>query len=148
MTTTAEAPGTKTRPDPPLRMRRMIIPIFVGVTGFVLGGFLGDILFGILWGVVAAAGLLIAFRLGTIDLSNAEAVMMSGAIIASTILSTRVMPEAPQDVDVLLALGYALAWLPAGAAAGVFAHSRGVRPSTALGIASTWIAGAAIAIPA
>jgi phosphonate transport system permease protein len=126
----------------------MIIPTIVGVSGFVLGGFLGGALFGLLWGIVAAAGLLIAFRMGTIDFTNAEAVMMSGAIIGSTVLSTRVMPDAPQEVDVLLALGYALAWLPTGAAAAVFAHRRGIRPSTALSIASTWVAGAAIALPA
>jgi phosphonate transport system permease protein len=126
----------------------MIIPLVVGVTGFAIGGLLGEFLYGVLWGLVASAGLLVAFRLGTIDFTNAEAGMLTAAIVVSTVLSTRVMPSAPQDVDVLLALGYALAWLPTGVAAGLFAHRRGIRPSTAVSVAAIWMAGAAVAIPA
>jgi phosphonate transport system permease protein len=148
VTTTEETPRAAVRPDPPLRIRRMIIPLLVGITAMVVGGFTGEMLYGVVWGIVAAAGLLLAFRLGTIEISRSEAMWLSGAIVLSTFLSTRVMPDTPGEVDVLLALGYALAWLPAGGAAGLFAFRRGVRPSTSLSIVATWMGGAALAIPA
>lgn len=136
------------RPDPPLRVRRMILPLIAGVLGMVVGGFTGTIAAGLLWGIIAAASIIGALRLGKIPFTTADAAMLSGAIIASTFLSTRVMPDTLEDVDVLVSLLYGLSWLPTAIAAAVFAHRQGVRPSGAFNIAALWLFGATLAIPA
>lgn len=136
------------RPDPPLRMRRMILPLVLAVTALVIGGFFADLAGGVVWGVIAAAGLLAAMRWGRIAFSPAEAGLITVGMVASTVLSTRVMPSNPAQVDVLLAIGYAAAWMPAAVATAVFARRRGVQPTGSVNIALLWMVGAAVAIPA
>ena len=146
--TTAEAPTQQARPERPRQLRTMVIPLVVASTAFIVGGALATTAAGVLWGVIGAAGVLAALRLGRIPFTPIEAAVLAIGLIASTVLSVRVMPDAPESVDVLLTVGFALAWLPAAAAAVFFALRRGVQPSTALGMGTAWIVGAGLALSA
>ena len=146
MTEGAEA--VTPRPEPPLRVRRMILPVLLAVAFMVLGGFTADQAFGISWGLIAAFGLLLAMRWGKIAFTPVEAGLITVGLVSSTFLATRVMPAAPEQVDVLLTVRFAAAWLPAAAATSIFAFRRGVAPSGAFNLAMVWLAGAAVAIPA
>jgi phosphonate transport system permease protein len=120
----------------------------VGVIGFVGGAALGSIGRGTLWGVVAAAALLVSLRMARFELTRNSAAVLGAAVIVSTVLSVGAMPELPERVDVLITLQFALAWLPTGLAAAWFVRTRGRSPSTAFNVAAAWVAGAAIALPA
>jgi phosphonate transport system permease protein len=126
----------------------MILPVILAVVALVIGGFTANLAAGTLWGLIAAGGLLLAMRWGKIEFSPIEAGMLTAGLVASTFLSTRVMPSNPEQVDVLLTLRYAAAWIPAAVASGAFARRRGVSLSGAFNIAGLWLAGAALAIPA
>ncbi|MEE9299136.1 MAG: phosphonate ABC transporter, permease protein PhnE [Acidimicrobiia bacterium] len=126
----------------------MVLPLGVATTALVIGGALGTKASGVIWGVIAAAGLLGALRLGRIEFTPIDYAILSGGMISSTVLAVRVMPEAPESVDVILSLGYTLAWLPAAASAAVFAFRRGSTPSQSVNVALAWVAGAAIALSA
>ena len=141
-----EAPARE-RPQPPLRVRKLFFPLIVAVTGLVVGGALGTIAYGVVWGGVAAAGVLAALRIARIPLNRADATILSAGLVASTILSTVVMPDAPRRVDVLLVVAFAAAWIPAGVAAAIFASRKGVTPSSAVNVALSWVGAAAIALP-
>ncbi|MEX1209059.1 MAG: phosphonate ABC transporter, permease protein PhnE [Acidimicrobiia bacterium] len=144
---TVEAPP-QVRPDPPLRVRTMFLPLLVATVGFVGGGFLGIYLSGVLWGVVASGALLLALRIGKIASTPITGGVLAVGVIASTVLSTFVMPDTPQSVDVALCVRFTLAWLPAGLAAGWFVRNMGRGASAAFNVAIGWLAGAALALPA
>lgn len=125
----------------------MVLPLLAGLVIFTLAGLTGQIAAGLLWGVIGSAGILTAFRLGKIEFSILEGAMIVLGIVVSTFLSTRVMPNTPEAADVLMSVRYALAWLPAAAAAGIFAFRRAIRPSGAFNVAVMWAGSAAIALP-
>lgn len=145
---TAPEVTTVQRPEPPLRVRRMIIPLILGVAGMVVGGLTGTVAAGLLWGAISAGAVLLSLRLGKITFSPVEAAAITGALLVSTFLSTRVMSGPLDQVDVVTSLFYALAWLPAGGAAAAFALRRGVKPSEAFNIGAIWVGGAMLALPA
>jgi phosphonate transport system permease protein len=126
----------------------MFLPLLVATIALVAGGFLGTYLWGAIWGVVAAGGLLLAFRIGGIAFTPLSGGVLSAGVFASAVLSTLVLPDTPQTVDVMMCLRFTGAWLPAAAAAAWFARHKGSSPSTAVNVALSWLAGAAVAMPA
>lgn len=126
----------------------MVLPLGIATAAFVIGGALGTKASGVIWGLIASAGLLAALRLGKIAFTRLDSAILSGGMISSTVLAVRVMPEAPESVDVILSLGYTLAWLPAAAGAALFAFRRGSTSSQSINIALAWVAAAAIALSA
>ena len=143
----AETP-VQQRPTPPLRIRTLVIPLVVAVTGMIVGGALGTIAFGTVWGAVAAGATLAALRLAHIPFARFEGTFLAAGIASSAILSTVVMPDAPQRIDVLLVLGFAAAWAPAAVAAAAFAWRKGAVRSKAVNVGFAWLGAAGMALPA
>ena len=137
----------QTRPSPPIRVRTLFLPLLVATTGLIAGGALGTIAYGLLWGAIAAAGILLALRIARIRLDRTETLAISVGLLASTVLSTRTLPGAPQSVDVLLVVRFTLAWLPTALASGFVARRRGASPSAAFNVGVAWLGGAAISLP-
>ena len=136
------------RPMPPRKTRSIIVPLAIAVSGMVAGGLTGTLAFGLVWGVVASGGLIVAARLGKIELSRTDSAMLTAAVLTSTFLNTRLVPDTPDRIDVLLCLGLAAAWLPAAVATSVLALRRSVAATTVLNGAILWLGGALIALPA
>jgi phosphonate transport system permease protein len=137
------------RPTAPIRVRTLFLPLIVATTAMVAGGVLGTIQpTGLWWGVVASAGILLALRMARIDLNRFESGILSVGITASTVLSTIVMPGAPESLDVLLTIGFASAWTPAAVAAGYVALRKGASPSSSANVAIAWLGAGAIALAA
>ena len=136
------------RPKPPRKTRSMIVPLTIAITAMVVGGFTGTLVFGLVWGAIASVGFISAARLGRIEMSRAESAMLTAAVLASTFLTTRVVPDTPNRIDVLICLGLAAAWLPAAFATGVLALRRSVPATTVLNGAILWLGGALLALPA
>lgn len=136
------------RPERPIRVRTMVLPLVIGVSALVLGAFTADLLAGALWGAIGAAGVVLALRLGRVSLTSIDMAVLAVGFVASTVLATRVLPETPDRIDVLLSIQYALAWLPAAIAAAAVAFRCGVAPSGAVNTALVWLAGALFAVPA
>ena len=136
------------RPTPPRKTRSMIVPLTIAVTAMVAGGFAGTLAFGLVWGAIASAGLIVAARVGRSDLSPAESAVLTGAVMASTFLTTRIVPNTPDRIDVLLCLGLAAAWLPAALGTAALALRRSVAATTVVNGAILWLGGALLALPA
>ncbi|HSM02188.1 MAG TPA: phosphonate ABC transporter, permease protein PhnE [Acidimicrobiia bacterium] len=136
------------RPAPPPRLRALLIPLAVATIGLIAAGALGTIAFGLIWGALGAAALLMALRLARVDVTRPDGTILSVGIIASAVLSTVVMPDAPQAIDVLLVIGFASAWAPAALAMAVFAKRKGADPSRAVNVGLACIGAAGIALPA
>ncbi len=135
------------RPVEPVRAISMAIPLVVAIVFAVVGGAVAHIASGALWGVAFAAGLFVALRLGRIETSLTQKTILAVGLIASTVLAVRVLPSAPETVDVLICLKFAAAWAPAAIASAVVASPNGARPTSAINVAVLWLAGAAFAIP-
>lgn len=145
---TTAGPETLTRPTPPLKTRSLVVPFLVAATALVAGGFTGHIASGVLWGAIATAGLVAATRIARITLAPTELAALAAGLVASTVLATRVVPDTPDRIDVLLCLGFAAAWIPAAAVTTALALRRGATSSGAVNAFVLWMAGAVVAIPA
>ena len=142
MTTTTE------RPAPPRRPFTLIVPVFVAALAALIGGALAGTAQGLIWGVIAGAGAILAFRLAHIELGAVEQAAIGIGVAASAVLSTLVLPDLPEDVGPTLPLRFAAAWLPAAAAAGYLARRKGIKISAAVNLGIAWLGAGLIAIPA
>ncbi len=136
------------RPLPPRKTRSLALPLLVALAAMVAGGFTATIASGMLWGMIAAAGFLVAIRMGRIEMSPRESGMIAAGLLASAVLTTVVVPDTPERIDVLLCLRLAGAWLPAAVASAIIARRRGASLSGVLNGATLWLAGALVALPA
>lgn len=125
----------------------MAIPLAIAIAAAVAGAATAVSLQGVLWGLIAGGGLVYALKLGRVRLSPAESALITLGVVASTVLSTLVLPEAPPTLDVLLCLRFGAAWVPAGLATAAVAFRRGVRPSSTFNTALMWVLGGAFAVP-
>ncbi len=138
---------TGVRPAPPRRTMTMVGPllVFLGFAG--VGGAAALTGYGILWGVLTAGGLLIALRLGKLNTTPLDSFLLLVGMVASAVIANRVMPSAPQSVDVLLSLKFGLAFTPMAIASAVVAHRGGARPSSVFNAGLMWLVGGAAAPP-
>lgn len=135
---------TKTaRPAPPRRPFTLIVPAFVAAIGFAVGGAFATWAQGVVWGVIAGAALLLAFRLADQEILFPEQVALFAATVASTVLSTVVISDVPESVSPMSTIGFAAAWLPLAGAATWLGFRRGIRPTKAVNMGVMWL-GAAI----
>jgi phosphonate transport system permease protein len=149
------------RPVPPRRTSSMALALSVATAMFLLGAatasvgddlpssaFIRLVPPGVLWGLLAAAGILAAMRMGRVEFNRVDAAVLTGGLVASTILAVTVMPDTPQTVDILLSLRFGAAWLPAGLAAGYAVSKHRARPTSAINAVLMWVVGGVFAIPA
>lgn len=126
----------------------MIIPLLVALIALVAGGFTGTFAAGILWGLIAAAGLIWAVHLAKARPDAIDMALITVGLVTSTMLSTRVVSETPERVDVILTVWFTLAWLPAALAAAALISRHGGRRAAAMNSALLWLFGAALALHA
>jgi phosphonate transport system permease protein len=136
------------RPIRPPRVRSMVLPLIVAVLGLVVGGFTAQIAAGLLWGLIGAGGFFLALRIARMEIAPVDIGSFTLGIVISTVLATRVLPDVPDRVDVLLSVQFAAAWIPAAIAAGWVVVRKGIRPSAGVNTGLLWLFGAGIAVPA
>lgn len=146
MTTAVEVPTA--RPIPPPRAAKLVPALALGVVLLSAGGWLALPTVGIGWGVLGAAGVIVAFRSTRQPLTRAQSVVMASAVLVSTVLTTILVDEVPDRVSVVLSVSMAASWAVTGAAATWVLWSRGSRPSTAVNAALGWIGAGAVALAA
>ena len=103
---------------------------------------------GIGWGLLGAAGVIVAFRATRQPLSTTQAVVLGAAILISTVLTSVIVDDVPDRVGVLLSLSIAGSWAISGAAAAWVLWARGIRPTTAINAAIGWVGAGTIALAA
>jgi phosphonate transport system permease protein len=145
VTQVAEA---RTRPVPPLRAYTLLPGLLTGLVLLVAGGMTALTASGIIWGVLAAGGVLLAFRVAKLELSNRETVVLGLAVLASCVVTAAIVSDVPEALGVLLALSVGGAWALTGIAAGWILRERGARPFAAINGALAWIGAGIIALPA
>ena len=145
MTQVAEKP---VRPVPPARASKLVPGLTVGILGLVVGAATSGVLSGLLWGLIGAAGVIAAFRFTRQPLTTPHAVVMGAAVTISSVLTTTLVPEVPERINVVLCLSLAGAWAVTGLASAWILHSRGRSLATALNILIGWAGAGAIALPA
>lgn len=126
----------------------MALPLLLAVITFVAGASLGDLVFGVLWGLIGATGLVVALRFGKQPIDRLDVITLGLGLVASTVLTVQLLPEAPTAIDVVTVLGFGAAWIPAAAAAMVYTIRHGLQPTAAFNVALTWLAAALLALPA
>ena len=146
MTQAVEVPTA--RPTPPPRAAKLIPGLILGVALLMAGGWLALPTFGVGWGILGAAGVVVAFRFTRQPLTTAQSVVMSAAVLISTVLTTVLVDEVPERVSVLLSVSIAASWAVTGGAATWVLWSRGRRPTTAINAALGWIGAGTIALAA
>jgi phosphonate transport system permease protein len=145
---TAAAVTTQARPERPRRASSMALSLVVAAAAMGVGAATAFWFAGVLWGVIAAAGVLGALHMGRVSVDPIDRVAIAGGLIASAILAVVVIPDAPPTVDVLACLRFAGAWAPAGLACAVVAYRRGASPTSTFNTALMWVVGGAFALPA
>jgi phosphonate transport system permease protein len=158
---TTEATARAVRPSPPRRTSSMALALAVATVAFLLGAatasigedlpssaFVRLLPPGVLWGVLAAVGILAAMRMGRVEFTRIDAAVLTAGLIASAVLAVRVLPDTPQTIDVVLSLRFGAAWLPAGLAAGYVVSKHRARPTSAINTVVMWVVGGVFAIPA
>lgn len=146
--TAAVANAATLRPPTPRRAWSMAIPLLLAVGIGVAGALTAQTAAGAVWGLIVAAGVLGGLRLGKVDLDNTERIVLAAAFIASGVLSYLALPSIPEDVDVLLALTFAGAWLPVAVASVFVLRRKATQSSTVTATAFAWILAGAFALPA
>ena len=144
---TAVAPATA-RPEPPARAVRLVPGLLLGVALLTIGGFTALTAAGAVWGVVGAAGVVLAFRFTRQPLATGHAALLGGATFVAAALTTLIVAEVPDRVGILLSLSLGGAWAIPGLAAAWVLYSRGIRPVTALNAALGWFGGGVVALAA
>ena len=142
MTTQAE------RPAPPRRPFTLIVPTLLASAAFFIGGGAAHEASGVAWGVLAAAGLLIAMWLARIEVTPLEQGIIAAGAVASAVIATVVLPDLPDSVSPALTLRFGAAWIPLAAGAGFVAWRKGLGPAVAVNVGIVWVVAGLVAIPA
>ncbi len=146
MTVLATEAGT--RPEAPRRTVTMLVPLLVAAAALILGAATANIAQGAFWGLIGAAGVFAALRLGGVEADLVDGLLLVAGLVSSTILAVTVLPSAPESIDVLTALQFAGAWAPAGLATAAVAARHGARPSSVTNVVLIWLFAGALALPA
>jgi phosphonate transport system permease protein len=126
----------------------LLVPLLVTLIAFWLGGVFGDLLWGAVWGVLAAAGTVGGLYLAKERPSPVDVSVLGIGIVASTILTHSVIPDLPEKMTANLSLLMAAAWIPAGIAAGTVIWRRDPSPAKAAAAGIGWAFGGLLALPA
>lgn len=136
------------RPEPPRRAWKTAPALLVATLIAVLGASTAEIGAGALWGVIAAIGVALGIRIAKLPTTNVDRLVLLAGLVSSTMLTVFVLPDAPEDVTVLLCVQFAGAWAPAGLASAVVLWRYGVQPTSAINTVFAWLLGGAFALPA
>lgn len=135
------------RPPEPRKAITMAVPLLLAAAIAIAGGALAPIGAGVLWGAAFAVAVLLALRLGKIETDPLQKGVLTLGLVLSAVLAVRVLPSAPETVDVVTCIRFAGAWMPAALASAFVARQKGAPPSSTFNVAVLWLVGAAFAIP-
>jgi len=136
------------RPAAPRRSVTLLPALAITLAGFTVGGILGDVFGGLLWGVIGGASAIGALIVAREKIDITDAGLLMGGAIASTVLTTFVLPDLPENLNANLSLLMAAAWIPMGAAAATVLWRKIPSPAKALTVALGWTGAGLLALPA
>lgn len=125
----------------------MLVPLLVAAAALILGAATANIAQGAIWGLIGAIGIYAALRMGQVEADLVDGLLLLVGLVSSTILAVAVLPAAPESMDVLTALRFAGAWVPAGVAGAAVAARHGSRPSSVTNVLLIWLFAGALALP-
>lgn len=144
---TLDTAPSQVRPAPPRRISSLAPALALAVAIMVAGAATAGLGYGSVWGLIGAAGVLAALHLAKVPVTGFDRLVLTVGMVTSTVLATRVLPGAPETVDVLICLQFAGAWLPIGIASALVAGRHQARPSSRANTAILWVVGGVFAIP-
>ena len=133
-----------TRPVPPRKVATLLIPFAIVLGGFIVGALTAPYLYGVPWGLVAGAGLVIGLRRAGPEVSPLLGLALVGATTAAAVLTAALIPDVSRPLTLSAAIGLGSVWLIPGVASGFLVARRG-GVSTGANIAVLW-AGAGVLI--
>ena len=145
MTQVAERP---VRPEPPARAITLVPGLLIGVALLTLGGLAALTANGVVWGLVGGAGVILTFRVTGQSLSTTQEAVLGAAVLASSIITTILVPDVPEYIGVVISLSMGGAWTISGLATAWVLRRRGIRMSTTVNAVLGWFAAGAVALPA
>ncbi len=134
------------RPTPPRRASGLLLPLAAIVIGTAVGGLTAGVAAGVLWGLLAAAALIIGLRLADTTLAAWEMALIAVGLTVSTTLTVALLPEALEILTPSLSIRMAGVWLLSGLAIGL-AVMRRSRPTAAINVALVWAGAGALIGP-
>lgn len=140
MTTTA------LRPAPPRKSSSLIIPLMIMVLAGVAGAFVVSALGGALWGLIGAAGLVLALRMARVQVTTTELAILGAGLVISTILSYQLLVPIPETLTPSVVALLGAAWLGMGVATAVVIGRRG-RTGQGINVALIWAGAGVAAVP-
>jgi phosphonate transport system permease protein len=144
---TTAAPA-QARPAPPARAVKLVPGLLLGTALLTIGGLAAQSPFGVVWAILGAVGVLLAFRFTGQPLTPAHTAVLGAAVFVSIVLTVSWVTEVPDRVSLALSASLGAIWAISGAAAAWVLWSRGLRPATALNAALGWIGSGTIALAA
>ncbi|MEX0865077.1 MAG: phosphonate ABC transporter, permease protein PhnE [Acidimicrobiia bacterium] len=132
----------------PRRTISMALPLMVAVGGMIAGAATANLGLGAIWGLIAAVALVLALQMGKAAIDNVDRMVLVAGLVATTLLVVRVLPGAPEKIDVLSCLRFGATCAPAAIACAVVALRRGIRPSSVVNIGLAWLLAGGFALPA
>lgn len=134
------------RPAPPRRVSSLLLPSLIAVGGFVLGATTVDYLSGSLWGLLAAAALVLALQRSQVDLRALEIVGLFVSLAAAAFLTAGLLPDVPELMTPLFVLQLAGVWLIPGLVTAVMVGRRST-PAAGANVAILWAAAGGLIAP-
>jgi phosphonate transport system permease protein len=139
---------TQVRPEAPRRTVTLLTPLLVIAAAFTIGGFLGDLVGGVAWGLIGGAGLVVALRMAGHPLDLVDAGIVVATAIAATVVATGFLPDTPEALTPNLALKFAGSWAIAGCGAAAVLMRRAEGIAKAVTVVAAWAGAGLLAIPA
>jgi phosphonate transport system permease protein len=115
---------------------------------FTIGGFLGDLAGGAVWGLIGGAGLVAALLLSGYRLDPIDASIAIAGSIGATVVATIMLSDTPEALTPNLALKFAGAWAIAGVGTAVVVIRRDGGIAKAVTTAAAWAGAGLLAVPA
>lgn len=134
------------RPAPPRKSSSLVVPLVVAVAVAGIGALVATRLGGLLWGLAAAAGVVIALRLAGVGISWWEQAALAGGIVASILITDRLLTPVPTRLTPSFAAAMGTAWLVVGVAAAIVVTRRRDL-GTGVNVALVWVGAGVLAGP-
>lgn len=142
------ATEARPRPEAPRRSVTMLVPLLAAIAAVILGAATANVAQGAIWGLISAAGIYVALRLGQVGPDMVDGFLLLVGLVASTVLAVTILPAAPETIDVLITLQFAAAWAPAGLVCAAVARRHGAPPSSLFNVVAVWLISGVLALPA
>jgi phosphonate transport system permease protein len=114
----------------------------------LIGGFVGDWLGGVLWGLIGGGSLIGALHLTGYRVDPIDVSLLVAGALGATVLTNVFLPDTPERLTPNLSLQMALAWLVAGIAVGAVIYRKERSNIRTAGILFGWAGAGLLTLPA